>query len=57
MSESPEDCYDFESDPEPCDYCDGEGVIHDCGEDTCCCANPDEDDLYPCPECGGNGAL
>lgn len=52
MSESPEDCYDLPSD-DGCDYCHGEGYIHDCGEDTCCCANPDEDDVYPCPQCCG----
>lgn len=42
MSESPEDCYDLESDDETCQACGGDGYIHDCGEDTCCCADPDE---------------
>jgi hypothetical protein len=58
MSESPEDCYDaYESDPETCGACDGEGYYHDCGEDTCCCLNPEEDDCFPCEECGGTGYL
>lgn len=56
MSESPEDCYDLESDDDCCPTCWGDGYIHDCGEDTCCCANPDEDDCYPCPDCGGTGS-
>ena len=43
--------------PECCWSCHGEGWIHDCGEDTCCCANPEEDDIYPCEECGGSGEL
>jgi hypothetical protein len=53
MNESPEDCFDSED--ELCDACDGEGFYHDCGDDTCCCANPDEDDIYACDECGGTG--
>lgn len=40
---------------ECCDACGGEGFYHDCGDDTCCCANPDEDDLLVCDECGGRG--
>ena len=44
-------------DPEPCPRCEGEGCYHDCGEDTCCCANPDEDDLIMCEECNGTGYL
>ena len=43
------------NDHEPCWACDGEGFYHDCGEDTCCCANPEEDDLWPCDECDGTG--
>jgi len=39
----------------PCWYCDDEGSIHDCGDDTCGCLHPDVDDRYPCPECGGGG--
>lgn len=44
-------------DRECCWACDGEGYYHDCGEDTCCCAHPEEDDLFPCRECGGTGYL
>lgn len=56
MSESPEDCYDLESDDEGCDRCGGEGYFHDCGEDTCCCGDdPDDDDTIECPDCGGTG--
>jgi hypothetical protein len=58
MSESSEDCYDaYESDPECCWSCHGEGYYHDCGEDTCCCLNPEEDDCFPCEECGGTGEV
>lgn len=40
--------------PEDCDACGGDGVCgHDCGEDTCCCANP-EDDVV-CDYCMGRG--
>ena len=39
-----------------CPVCYGEGGYHDCGEDTCCCANPD-DDLIACEECGGEGRI
>jgi hypothetical protein len=39
-----------------CWHCFGEGGFHDCGEDTCCCADPDEI-TEPCPECGGSGVL
>ena len=38
-----------------CWSCDGSGEAeHDCGEDTCCCANP-----MPgvCRACGGTGRL
>jgi hypothetical protein len=45
--ESAEDCYD----------CGGDGLVHDCGEDTCCCARPDIDDLVECSTCGGSGVL
>jgi hypothetical protein len=44
-----------DGDYESCDACDGDGFYHDCGEDTCCCANPDEDDIWPCEECRGSG--
>ena len=39
---------------EHCDDCGGEGVSgHDCGEDTCCCADPD--DNMDCDWCEGEG--
>lgn len=34
-------------DDDCCPDCLGEGFYHDCGEDTCCCAYPDEDDMQP----------
>jgi hypothetical protein len=38
-----------------CERCDGTGVFgHDCGEDCCCCVNPDENE--PCYVCGGVGS-
>jgi hypothetical protein len=40
---------------ECCDACGGDGFYHDCGDDTCCCLNPDTDDLVNCDECGGSG--
>lgn len=37
-----------------CEQCGGDGVFgHDCGEDTCCCLDPEEDD--PCEICDGEG--
>jgi hypothetical protein len=51
-----DDRHDWEYE-EACGACGGEGVYHDCGEDTCCCLNPDEDDLIDCDECGGTGYL
>lgn len=38
-----------------CWLCVGEGDEHDCGEDSCCCAEPDLDDRWPCRECNGEG--
>lgn len=39
---------------EDCHECGGEGVSrHDCGDDTCCCLYPDDDE--PCDTCGGHG--
>lgn len=38
-----------------CPDCGGEGYgeeFHDCGEDCCCCADPDPG---PCPTCHGQG--
>lgn len=39
----------------PCDACDGEGTVHDCGDDTCCCLHPEVDEQVPCMECDGQG--
>lgn len=37
-----------------CWNCGGDGFDgHDCGEDTCCCLYPDED--QPCDICSGKG--
>lgn len=41
-------------DMEGCPHCDGDGVSgHDCGEDTCCCAYPE--DNKTCYMCHGTG--
>ena len=41
---------------EDCQNCGGEGVTsHDCGEDCCCCAYPE--DNVVCDICGGKGAF
>lgn len=42
---------DAEMDDGECPYCGGEGVIEGectCGDDTCCCLEPDPP---PCPHC------
>jgi hypothetical protein len=40
---------------ESCWSCMGAGGFHNCGEDTCCCLDPEElDDV--CEECEGAGA-
>ena len=45
----------WELDRELCEQCDGYGLSgHDCGEDCCCCLDPDEDNM-PCDMCGGDG--
>jgi hypothetical protein len=39
----------------PCWLCGGEGFserFHDCGEDVCCCLDPEPGE---CPECHGEG--
>jgi hypothetical protein len=50
-----------DDEPESCWHCEGEGGYHECGEDCCCCLDneggPDDQDWYPCPECGGTGYL
>lgn len=38
-----------------CYECDGDGHIHDCGEDCCVCLHPEEDELVPCRGCDGRG--
>ena len=38
-----------------CQECGGDGFIHDCGDDSCCCLDPDEDDCFFCEACGGSG--
>ena len=40
-----------------CARCDGDGwITADCFEDTCCCADPDEEHgSIPCPECNVDG--
>ena len=44
------------ADEDSCPDCDGEGGYHDCGDDTCCCADPwDEDGWIVCDHCGGTG--
>ncbi len=36
-----------------CQKCDGTGELpHDCGEDTCCCSEPETE---MCDECDGEG--
>jgi hypothetical protein len=39
-----------------CPNCGGEGYTsHDCGEDCCCCAEPE--DNVPCDVCNGDGTF
>jgi hypothetical protein len=39
-----------------CENCGGEGVTsHDCGEDSCCCEDPE--DTVQCECCGGRGGF
>jgi hypothetical protein len=43
-----------EMERERCDQCGGEGLFgHDCGEDVCCCLEPEENEV--CEQCGGDG--
>ncbi len=39
-----------------CCDCYGEGGHHDCGEDSCCCLDPEEI-THPCGYCKGTGTL
>ena len=48
--------YDDEE-PEPCHRCEGDGVYHDCGDDACCCADPETTELVICEACRGKGFL
>ena len=38
---------------EPCWQCFGEGGFHDCGEDSCCCLEPELN--IPCDVCDWEG--
>lgn len=38
-----------------CWQCFGEGGFHDCGEDCCCCLEPELDLNETCDECHGEG--
>jgi hypothetical protein len=41
---------------EECQNCGGEGYTsHDCGEDSCCCADPEDNVL--CDVCKGDGTF
>lgn len=40
---------------EVCWFCYGAGGFHDCGEDACCCRDPDGDLNEPCMECDEHG--
>lgn len=43
-----------EMEVESCWACHGSGGFHDCGEDCCCCADPEEITHF-CNECHGEG--
>jgi hypothetical protein len=45
---------DSPMDWEECGLCDDEGFVgHDCGEDVCCCLDPEPNER--CGQCGGKG--
>lgn len=49
---------DFDDGLNVCARCDGLGGYHDCGEDVCCCANPEDEDSpdwVTCERCDGLG--
>jgi hypothetical protein len=51
-------CYDEECNGEwhYCWECEDGYILADCFEDTCCCADPEEEhDIIPCRTCGGRG--
>lgn len=41
-------CNGYEPEDDTCQRCGGDGLIHDCVEDACCCPDPE---MQPCPEC------
>lgn len=54
MNELCQRCHCCSTYTEDCDYCGGEGVSdHDCGEDCCCCLDPE--DNVSCDMCRGKG--
>jgi hypothetical protein len=53
--DQPDDAFEDDEDEAVCCHCWGEGYVHDCGEDTCCCAEPEIADLYRCEWCEGTG--
>ena len=40
-----------------CPVCEGEGSIHNCGEDCCPCLDPDTQDRVTCQRCNGKGGF
>jgi hypothetical protein len=38
-----------------CEACKGVGTVHNCGEDTCNCADPESQDQVRCQTCQGDG--
>lgn len=53
MSADDRDVHELEL--ETCWQCGGDGGFHDCGEDSCCCRNPDINRL--CDICDGHGLV
>lgn len=45
-----------DEEPVDCPECDGEGAVHDCGEDVCPCDDLSQD-LVECIMCGGSGQV
>jgi hypothetical protein len=48
--------YPFDDEDDDCCWrCHGEGGWHDCGEDCCCCLDPEaiDENWVWCDECGG----
>ena len=54
--EQAEAMYDDLMDHETCVNCGGSGGFHDCGDDSCCCLDPDEI-TETCEECHGSGEV